>query len=131
MDKKDKSWIEKFFGERSFGDFNGLGGGGGYSIRVTQTPEGTVVKARLSDNMECKKVKKKLKRKYPDAKIKIKGGKKEGAKFKIKKRRKLSSNSKKQKADKKSHAPKNEKSGDDEKVSLQWEDGELRVKDKE
>ena len=69
--------FESFFEE--FEDFfseDSLGLSGGYSISVYQTPEGTIVEAQLSDDMDAEEFRKILEEKYPGAKIIIKGGKK-------------------------------------------------------
>lgn len=131
MDKDDekKSWVEKFFDNNEmFGGFSNFRGRGGYSVRVTQTSEGTTVKASLSDQMDREKIRKELEMKYPNAKIEIKGGKKSKKQFKVKERKKISkkkpshkeANSKKEKEEKKNT----------EGVSLSWEGGELKIKRK-
>lgn len=130
MDEKDdekKSWVEKVF-ENSFNGFGGAfgGKGGGYSIQVTQTPEGTVVNAKLSDNMDRKKMKHQLQQKYPNAKIKIKGGKKEASRFKIKERKQLKKTRKREKEERKrKKQDKNKKqtsTKEKKKVELEWVD---------
>ncbi len=54
--------------------FNGISRGG-YSISVYTTPEGTIVEATVSDDVDVKEFRKSLEAKYPNAKIIIKGGK--------------------------------------------------------
>lgn len=49
---------------------------GGYSISVYQTPEGTIVEAQVSDDVDVDSFRKMLEEKYPGAKIVIKGGRK-------------------------------------------------------
>ena len=63
-----------FFGDfdEIFGDMGGMGGG--YSISVMQTPEGTIVEATISDDVDVEEFRKQLEQKYPGAKIIIKGG---------------------------------------------------------
>ncbi len=54
--------------------FNGFSGGG-YSISVYTTPEGTIVEATVSDDVDVEEFRKSLEARYPNAKIIIKGGK--------------------------------------------------------
>lgn len=49
----------------------------GYSISVTQTPEGTKVKAKVGKDVDVNMLRKRLQRQYPGAKIEIEGGKQE------------------------------------------------------
>lgn len=131
MDKKDeekKTWIEKAF-ENSFGGFSGAfsGKGGGYSIQVTQTSEGTVVNAKLSDKMNREKVKRQLKQKYPNAKIKIKGGKGGESRFKVRERKKLENTEKFERKEMKEREDEEEKEEKEEKkakkkVEIEWMD---------
>ena len=79
--KKRKGIIDRLF-EGSFFDesdefFDQLekGMGGGYSISVTQTPEGTKVYAKVSGDMDVNELRRKLQQQYPGAHIEIKGGK--------------------------------------------------------
>ncbi|MHA1665643.1 MAG: hypothetical protein ACTSVW_07420 [Candidatus Njordarchaeales archaeon] len=82
--KKRRSIFDAFF-EGFFSDFDELfegfphdfseGISGGYSISVTQTPEGTVVHAKIGDDMDRNEFKKMLEERYPGAKIVIEGGK--------------------------------------------------------
>jgi hypothetical protein len=48
--------------------------GGGYSIQVTQTPEGTKVYAKIGKNADQTKIRQQLEKKYPGATIQIEGG---------------------------------------------------------
>lgn len=129
-DKDRKSWMDKFLGGsplESFNDVMDMKGGGGYSIRITQTPEGKVVKAKLSGNMNRRKVKEKLRKKHPNAKIEIEGGKQDEARFKVKSRKKLRENTETRNTTKKSQkTDKDEK----ERVSLKWKNGKLRKEDR-
>jgi len=68
-----ESFFEQF--EEIFSE-DSLGLSGGYSISVYQTPEGTIVEAQLSDDVDAEEFRKILEEKYPGAKIIIKGGKK-------------------------------------------------------
>ncbi|MEM3726165.1 MAG: hypothetical protein QXK98_04800 [Candidatus Bathyarchaeia archaeon] len=79
--KKRKSIIDKLF-EGSFFDesdefFDAFeqGMGGGYSISVTQTPEGTKVYAKVSGNTDVNELRRRLQQQYPGAHIEIEGGK--------------------------------------------------------
>ncbi len=67
--------FETFFDEMEsiFSDVEGFQGG--YSISVTQTPEGTVVQAEIDDSINAEEFRKELERRYPGAKIIIRGGK--------------------------------------------------------
>lgn len=48
--------------------------GSGYSINVTQTPEGTKVYAKIGKNADETEIRRQLEQKYPGAKIQIEGG---------------------------------------------------------
>ena len=76
--------IDEFF-EKAFGEFGSLGEGfsGSYSISVTYTDEGPVVYAEVSDNINREEFRKMLEKKYPGAKIVIKGGHGEKSKFEV------------------------------------------------
>jgi hypothetical protein len=63
--------MQKFFDEFPEGEY------GGYSISVTQTPEGTKVKAKVGKDTDVNMLRKQLQQQYPDAEIEIEGGKKE------------------------------------------------------
>ena len=74
--KKRRSVIDELFGGSIFGDtesFFESSEGGGYSISMVQTPEGTKVKARVGKNMDAEALQKKLQRQYPNAEIEIDG----------------------------------------------------------
>lgn len=47
---------------------------GGYSIRVTQTTEGTKVYARVEKGTDANELRRQLQRQYPNAQIEIEGG---------------------------------------------------------
>jgi len=49
----------------------------GYSISVTQTPEGTKVKAKVGKDVDVNMLRKRLQQQYPGAQIEIEGGKQE------------------------------------------------------
>lgn len=79
--KRRKSFIDKFFegslfdeSEEFFEEFE-RGMGSGYSISVTQTPEGTKVHAKVSGDVDAGELKRKLQQQYPGAHIEIEGGK--------------------------------------------------------
>lgn len=80
--RKRKDPLDEFFGESLFQDmkkmFEGLEGGRsetGYSIQVTQGPEGTEVHAKAGKNMDVTSLRNQLQQQYPDAQIHIEGGK--------------------------------------------------------
>ncbi|MEM2954039.1 MAG: hypothetical protein QXU21_07205 [Candidatus Bathyarchaeia archaeon] len=50
---------------------------GGYSISVTQTPEGTKVKAKVGKDVDVNALKRRLQQQYPGAQIEIEGGRQE------------------------------------------------------
>ncbi|MEM3640557.1 MAG: hypothetical protein QXH37_01345 [Candidatus Bathyarchaeia archaeon] len=81
--KRRRSIIDELFGhslfeemETFFDDFE-KGEYGGYSISVTQTPEGTKVKAKVGKDTDVNMLRKHLQQQYPGAEIEIEGGKKE------------------------------------------------------
>jgi hypothetical protein len=49
----------------------------GYSISVTQTTEGTKVRAKVGKDTDVNMLRKQLQEQYPNAEIEIEGGKKE------------------------------------------------------
>ncbi|MEM1552851.1 MAG: hypothetical protein QXS01_04465 [Candidatus Bathyarchaeia archaeon] len=49
----------------------------GYSISVTQTPEGTKVKAKVGKDVDVNALKRRLQQQYPGAQIEIEGGRQE------------------------------------------------------
>jgi len=82
--KRRKSIIDELFGGSLFDEvdefFKGFQEGefsGGYSISVTQTPEGTKVKARVGKDVDVNMLRKRLQQQYPGAQIEIEGGKQE------------------------------------------------------
>ncbi|MCW4021126.1 MAG: hypothetical protein NWF14_07870 [Candidatus Bathyarchaeota archaeon] len=79
--KKKKSRTDELFGGSVFGDFDlfeKLGEGkrveGGYSISVSQTPEGTKVHAKVGKDTEVNELRRQLQQQYPGAQIEIEGG---------------------------------------------------------
>jgi hypothetical protein len=81
--KRKRSIIDELFGGSMFEEmqtyFNEFPEGeyGGYSISVTQTPEGTKVKAKVGKDTDVNILRKQLQQQYPGAEIEIEGGKKE------------------------------------------------------
>lgn len=78
--RKRRSIIDEFFRGSLFGDTERLFGEfpeAGYSINVTQTPEGTKVHATVGKNTDADALKRQLQQKYPNAQIAIEGGKTE------------------------------------------------------
>jgi hypothetical protein len=82
--KRRKSIIDELFGGSLFDEMDELFKefpegefSGGYSISVTQTPEGTKVKAKVGKNVDVNMLRKRLQQQYPGAQIEIEGGKKE------------------------------------------------------
>ncbi|MBS7614959.1 hypothetical protein KEJ18_04430 [Candidatus Bathyarchaeota archaeon] len=79
--KKKKSIIDRlfrgsFFDEPSdFFDAFENGMGSGYSISVTQTSEGTKVRAKVSGDVDVGELRRKLQQQYPNAHLEIEGGK--------------------------------------------------------
>ncbi|MGB9713349.1 MAG: hypothetical protein ACPLZC_00050 [Candidatus Bathyarchaeales archaeon] len=79
--RKKKSIIDSFFEGSLFDESDeffeafGQGIGGGYSISVTQTPEGTRVYAKVNGNTDVNELRRKLQQQYPGAHIEIEGGK--------------------------------------------------------
>jgi hypothetical protein len=79
-----KSLIDELFGESIFEDMEGIfidlpenEFSGGYSISVTQTPEGTKVRAKVGKDVDANALRRQLQKQYPGAKIEIEGGKSE------------------------------------------------------
>jgi len=62
--------MNEFFKEFPEGEFSG-----GYSISVTQTPEGTKVKAKVGKDVDVNMLRKRLQQQYPGVQIEIEGGK--------------------------------------------------------
>jgi len=82
--KSRKSIIDEFFGSSVFDNMEEFLKGfpesefsSGYSISVTQTPEGTKVKAKVDKNTDVNALRKQLQQQYPGARIEIEGGKQE------------------------------------------------------
>jgi hypothetical protein len=82
--KRRKSIIDELFSGSLFDEMDELFKefpegelSGGYSISVTQTPEGTKVKAKVGKNVDVNTLRKRLQQQYPGAQIEIEGGKQE------------------------------------------------------
>jgi hypothetical protein len=82
--KRRKSIIDDLFGGSLFDEMDELFKEfpegefpEGYSISVTQTPEGTKVKAKIGKNVDANMLRKRLQQQYPGAQIEIEGGKQE------------------------------------------------------
>jgi hypothetical protein len=80
--KRRKSLIDELFGGSLLDEMNELFKefpegefSGGYSISVTQTPEGTKVKAKVGKDVDVNMLRKRLQQQYPGAQIEIEGGK--------------------------------------------------------
>jgi len=78
--KRRRSIIDDLFGSSMFEEmktaFNEFPEGG-YSISVTQTSEGTKVRAKVGKNTDVNVLRKQLQQKYPNAQIEIEGGRRE------------------------------------------------------
>jgi len=80
--KKKRRLIDELFGGSVFGDFDDLLEnmgedkelGSGYSISVSQTPQGTKVHAKVGKDTDVTALRKQLKQQYPGAQIEIEGG---------------------------------------------------------
>lgn len=77
--KKKRGIFDDLFGgmDEMFEKF-GAGGGGmesGYSVNVTQTPEGTKVHAKAGKGMDASQLRKSLQQQYPNTTIEIEGDK--------------------------------------------------------
>jgi len=76
--KKRKSLIDELFGDSIFEDLDKLFEGeiesSGYSISVTQTPEGTKVYAKVGKDTDVNALRRELEQQYPGAQIEIEGG---------------------------------------------------------
>jgi len=82
--KRRKSIINEFFGgsllneiDQLFKEFPEGEIASGYSISVTQTPEGTKVKAKVGKDVDVNMLRKRLEQQYLGAQIEIEGGKQE------------------------------------------------------
>jgi len=77
-ERKKRSFIDELFGGSIFEDFERLfeegAGESGYSISVTQTPEGTKVYAKVGKNTDVSALRRRLEQQYPGAEIIIEGG---------------------------------------------------------
>ncbi len=76
--RKKRSVIDELFKGAVFDETEKLFGkasGTGYSISVVQTPEGTKVRAKVGKDTDTDALEKQLKQQYPNAEIKIEGGK--------------------------------------------------------
>ncbi|MEM3616821.1 MAG: hypothetical protein QXJ31_02785 [Candidatus Bathyarchaeia archaeon] len=80
--KRRKSIIDELFGGSLFNEIDELFKefpegelASGYSISVTQTPEGTKVKAKVGKDVDVNTLRKRLQQQYPGAQIEIEGGK--------------------------------------------------------
>jgi hypothetical protein len=77
--KHRRSIIDELFGESLFDEtklFEEFPESG-YSISITQTPEGTKVKAKVGKETDANALRKQLQKQYPNAQIELEGGKKE------------------------------------------------------
>jgi len=76
--KKRRSLIDELFGGSLFEDLDKLFDeeieNSGYSISVTQTPEGTKVYAKVGKNTDVNALRRQLEQQYPGAQIEIEGG---------------------------------------------------------
>lgn len=78
--KKRRSIIDDFFKGSLFDDTESIFNEfpeTGYSINVTQTPEGTKVQAKVGKDTDVNALKRQLQQRYPNAQIEIEGGKNE------------------------------------------------------
>ncbi|MCL6577833.1 MAG: hypothetical protein K6T73_00400 [Candidatus Bathyarchaeota archaeon] len=78
--RRKRSIIDELFGDSIFEEtesfFNEFPESG-YSISVTQTPEGTKVHAKIGKDADADALRRQLQQKYPNAEIEIEGGRKE------------------------------------------------------
>ncbi len=75
--KKKRSIIDGLFGGSILNNTESLFDKSpeiGYSISVVQTPEGKKVKAKVGKNADVDALRRQLKQQYPNAEIKIEGG---------------------------------------------------------
>lgn len=80
--KKRRSLIDELFGGSPFQNFDkvfdefekGEGRKGGYSISVSQTPQGTRVYAKVGRDTDVNALRRQLQQQYPGAQIEIEGG---------------------------------------------------------
>jgi len=75
--KRKRSIIDELFGSSLFDEAKVFSEfpEGGYSISVTQTPEGTKVQAKVGKDTDVNALRKQLQQQYPNAQIEIEGGK--------------------------------------------------------
>jgi len=80
--KRRKSLMDEFFGGSLFGEMDEVSKrfekgerSSGYSISVTQTPEGTKVHAKGGKDTDVGELRRRLTQQYPGAQIEIEGGK--------------------------------------------------------
>ena len=78
LSKKRRSLIDELLGGSIFEDLDKLFEEGmessGYSISVTQTPEGTKVHAKVGKDVDVNALRRQLEQQYPGAQIEIEGG---------------------------------------------------------
>jgi len=76
--KKRRSLIDELLGGSIFENLDKLFEEGmessGYSISVTQTPEGTKVHAKVGKDVDVNALRRQLEQQYPGAQIEIEGG---------------------------------------------------------
>jgi len=80
--KKRRSLIDELLGGSPFQDFDkvfedfekGEGRESGYSISVSQTPQGTKVYAKVGRDTDVNALRRQLQQQYPGAQIEIEGG---------------------------------------------------------
>ncbi|MBS7647976.1 MAG: hypothetical protein QXD34_03695 [Candidatus Bathyarchaeia archaeon] len=82
--RRERNFIDELFGgslfsemENFFKDLKGDTFSSGYSIRVTQTPQGIKVKAKVGKDVDVNALRKQLEKQYPKAQIEIEGGRQE------------------------------------------------------
>jgi len=77
--KRKRNIIDELFGNSLFDETKSSDKfpTGGYSISVTQTSEGTKVKAKIGKDTDTNTLRKQLQQQYPNATIEIEGGKKQ------------------------------------------------------
>jgi hypothetical protein len=78
--KRRRNIIDELFSDSLFSDtdkFLDEFPESGYSISVSQTSEGTKVRAKVGKDTDTNALRKQLEQKYPNAQIEIEGGKKE------------------------------------------------------
>ena len=80
--RRRKSPLDEFLGSSSFAEMDEIFKkfekgemSSGYSINVTQTPEGTKVYAKVSKDTDVNELRQRLQQQYPGTKIEIEGEK--------------------------------------------------------